>query len=96
MLLGLLSTPAAQVFFQRLNDSDGTEAVAADENSLGALGRMRADPFIELARLNGLLVRGQTGGSVVNHLEALTLKVASALLVHFSREPRRTESARAF
>jgi len=33
-----------EVFFQRLDDSDGTEAITADENSLGALGRMGADP----------------------------------------------------
>src|SRR5262245_27174602 len=74
----------------------GTEAVTADENSLGAFGRMRADPFIELARLNSLLVRWQACGSVVNHFKPLTLKVAGALLVHFGREPRRTEQREPF
>lgn len=82
---------AIKIFLQRLDDSDGAEAVAADENSLGALGRFCTDPFIELARLNGLLVRRQAGGSGVNNLEALVLKVARALLVHFGREPGGTD-----
>jgi hypothetical protein len=50
---------AIEIFLQRLNDSDGAEAAAADENSLGALGRLSTDPFIEFVRLNGLLVRWQ-------------------------------------
>jgi hypothetical protein len=45
----------------------------------------------KLAQLDGLLVRWQAGGSGVNNLEPLTLKIAYALLVHFGREPRWTD-----
>jgi hypothetical protein len=45
---------AIEIFLQRLDDADGAQAVAADENSLRVLGRLCTDPFIELARLDGL------------------------------------------
>src|SRR6266478_8625006 len=82
---------AIEIFLQRLDYSNGAKAVAADENGLGALRRFCMDPFIELARLNGLLVRWQAGGSGVNNLKTLTLKIAHALLVHLGREPGRTD-----
>src|SRR6266403_363035 len=82
---------AIEIFLQRLDDSDGAKAVAADEDGLGALGRFCADPFIEFARLDGLLVGWQAGGSGVNDLKTLTLKIARALLVHLGREPGRTD-----
>src|SRR5438477_8407514 len=70
-----------EIFLQRIDDADGAEAVATDENCLGALGRLSKHPLIEFVRLNGLLVRRQPGGSGVNDLKALALKVAGALLV---------------
>src|SRR5258708_24202360 len=78
---------AIEIFLQRLDYSDGARAVAADEDGLGALGRFCTDPFVDLARLNGVLVGWQAGGSGVNNLKTLTPKIAHALLVHLGREP---------
>src|SRR5258705_2248370 len=85
---------AIEIFLQRLDDSDGAKAVAADEDGLGAVWRLRTDPLIEFARLNRLLVGWQACGSGVNNLKTLALKIARALLVHPSREPGRADECK--
>src|SRR5262249_30602758 len=63
-----------EVFFQRVDDSDGAEAIAANECGIGVFWRMRADPFIELVRPNSLRIGGQARRTTLHHLEALTLE----------------------
>ena len=51
-----------EVFFQRVDDSDGAEAIAANECGIGVFWRMRADPFIELVRPNTCGSEGKPAG----------------------------------
>ena len=44
------------------------ESVAADEDGLGARGRMGANPFMDFGGLNRELVRWQSGGAVMDNL----------------------------
>lgn len=45
-----------KVLFPSLDSSDSAKAVAANEDGLGALRCVGADPFVELAGMDGALV----------------------------------------
>lgn len=71
---------SAKVLLQGLNSADSSQAVAANEDGLRALGCVGANPFIELARVDGALVGRQPGWAMVDDLEPLPLEVFGSLL----------------
>ena len=83
-----------EVLFQSLDRSDGAETVAANKDCLGPFRCVSANPFIELARMDGALVGWQPGGAVIDDIKSLPLEISGTLLTEIDGKPRRVDQCK--
>ena len=85
-----------KILLQGLNCADSAETITTYEDGLRVLRGMGTDPLIELAGMNGALVRWQPGRAVVDDIEFVSLEVIGSLAAQLCGEPRRIDHCKSF